>query len=164
MSDALEEFSGLLARFTGAVEAGDSDAFTALFRGDGTYDDVFYGVFRGRDGLAEMLREHFHGHARDFGWEMHDPVCDGRVGYANYTFSYTSTMNRSAGRRVVFTGCARFLLRDGLIESYTEWAFGTAGLAQLGAPPAVLVRQAERESARIRAVADRARHQLGDSP
>ena len=134
-----------------------------LFHADGTYDDIFYGEFRGHERLAEMLRDHFHGHARDFSWEMRDPVCDGRVGYASYTFSYTSTMKRSEGRRVVFTGCSQFLLRDGLIESYREWAFGTAGLAQLGAPPPVLARQSEREAARIRAGADRRRHRLDDS-
>ena len=160
MIDAFDDFDGLLGRFTAAVESGDADAFAALFCEDGSYDDVFYGVFRGRERLGAMLREHFHAHARDFRWEMHDPVCDGRVGYANYTFSYTSTMPRSAGRRVVFTGCSCFRLRDGLIESYREWAFGTAGLAQLGAPAGVLLRQAQRESDRIRAAADPARHEL----
>ena len=163
MSVVRDEFAGLLARFTAAVESGDTAAFTALFCEDGVYDDIFYGAFRGRERLAEMLRDHFHAHARDFRWEMREPVCDGPLGYASYTFSYTSTMARSAGRRVVFTGCSRFLLRDGLIESYTEWAFGTAGLAQLGAPPAVLARQAERESARIRSAADRSRHRLEGS-
>ena len=163
MSNALDDFAGLLDRFAAAVESGDSDAFAALFCEDGSYDDVFYGVFEGRARLAEMLREHFHAHARDFRWEMRDPVCDGRVGYANYTFSYTSTMPRSTGRRVVFTGCSRFVLRDGLIESYCEWAFATAGLAQLGAPPDVLARQAQREAARIHAAADRARHDLDES-
>lgn len=163
MSEPLDAFTGLLDRFTAAVESGDTAAFTRLFHAEGTYDDIFYGEFRGRERLAEMLRDHFHGHARDFSWEMHDPVCDGRVGYASYTFSYTSTMKRSEGRRVVFTGCSRFLLRDGLIESYREWAFGTAGLAQLGAPPPVLARQSEREAARIRAGADRRRHRLDDS-
>ena len=163
MSDALDEFAGLLDRFTAAVESGDAEAFAALFCEDGVYDDVFYGAFRGRERLAEMLRGHFHAHARDFRWEMHDPVCDGRVGYVSYTFSYTSTMPRSAGRRVVFTGCSCFHLRGGLIESYREWALGTAGLAQLGAPARVLMRQAERESARIRAAADPVRHELGES-
>jgi len=67
-------------------------------------------------------------------------------------------MTRSEGRRVVFTGCARFLLRAGLIESYREWAFGTAGLAQLGVPDKVLARQCERETKHIRAAADPARH------
>ena len=163
MSDPRDAFTGLLDRFTAAVESGDTAAFTRLFHADGAYDDIFYGEFRGRERLAEMLRDHFHAHARDFSWEMRDPVCDGRVGYASYTFSYTSTMKRSEGRRVVFTGCSQFLLRDGLIESYREWAFGTAGLAQLGAPPPVLARQSEREAARIRAAADRRRHRLDDS-
>ena len=163
MSDPLDAFTDLLGRFTAAVASGDTAAFTELFCEDGVYDDIFYGEFRGRQRLAEMLREHFHGNARDFRWEMHDPACDGRVGYASYTFSYTSTMKRSEGRRVVFTGCSQFLLRDGLIESYREWAFGTAGLAQLGAPPHVIARQSEREAARIRARADHHRHGLDDS-
>ena len=163
MSDSLEAFTGLLDRFTAAVESGDGDAFAALFCEDGVYDDIFYGEFRGRARLVEMLCGHFHGHARDFRWEMHDPVCDGRVGYAGYTFSYTSTMERSRGRRVVFTGCGRFMLRDGLIESYREWAHGTAGLSQLGVPAPVIVRQSERESARIRARADAGRHRLEES-
>lgn len=162
--DTLAAFTGLLGRFTAAVESGDDTAFAALFTEDGVYDDVFYGEFRGRARLAEMLREHFHGHARDFRWEMHDPVCGpgGRIGYANYTFSYTSKMPRSEGRRVVFTGCARFTVDDGgLIESYREWAYGTAGLSQLGVPPEAIGRQCEREAARIRAAADPARHRLG---
>lgn len=154
LTRAHDDFTGLLGRFTAAVRSGDADAFAALFTEDGVYDDVFYGEFRGRERLSEMLRDHFHGHARDFRWEMHDPVCDGPVGYAGYTFSYTSKMKHSAGRRVVFTGCARFNLRGGLIESYREWAFGTAGLAQLGAPASVIARQSEREAARIRAAAD----------
>ena len=163
MSDPLNVFTGLLDRFTAAVESGDGGAFAALFCEDGVYDDIFYGEFRGRALLTEMLCEHFHAHARDFRWEMNNPVCDGRIGYASYTFSYTSTMARSAGRRVVFTGCSQFRLRDGLIESYREWAFGTAGLAQLGAPPPVLVRQAEREASRIRAGADPRRHRLDEA-
>lgn len=163
MNRARDDFTGLLGRFTDAVRSGDADAFAALFTEDGVYDDVFYGEFRGRARLAEMLRDHFHAHARDFRWEMHDPVCDGRVGYAAYTFSYTSTMKHGAGRRVVFTGCGRFALRDGLIESYREWAFGTAGLAQLGAPAAVIARQSEREAARIRAAADPGLHLLPDA-
>ena len=164
MTRTHDDFAELLGRFTDAVQAGDTGAFMALFTEDGVYDDVFYGEFRGRERLAEMLRDHFHGHARDFRWEMHDPVCDGRIGYANYTFSYTSKMKHSAGRRVVFTGCARFVLRDGRIESYREWAFGTAGIAQLGAPAAVIARQSSREAARIRAAADPASHRLEESP
>lgn len=154
------QFEEILQRFTSAVEAGDVEAFTALFTADGTYDDVFYGVFRGREALGRMLAEHFHGNAKDFRWQMHEPVCDGRIGYAHYTFSYTSTMAHSAGRRVVFTGCSQFELDGGRIAAYREWAFGIAGLAQLGTPPAVIARQAERETERMRAGADRAAHRI----
>jgi len=143
------EFPEILQNFTRAVEAGDGDAFAALFTEDGCYDDVFYGRFTGRDALAGMLTDHFHGHARDFRWRMHDPVSDGETGYAHYTFSYTSTMKHSAGRRVTFTGCSRFELVGEKIAAYREWAFATAGLAQLGAPPEQIARQAAREAARI---------------
>ena len=155
------QFRTLLDRFTAAVEANDTEAFCGLFAPDGTYDDVFYGVFRGHDELVRMLREHFHGNAEDFRWQMHEPVCDGHIGYANYTFSYTSTMKHSAGRRVLFTGCSQFRLDgSGKIAAYREWAFATAGLAQLEAPPEVLVRQARRESERVRAHADRKTHRI----
>lgn len=152
-TDALDTFQHVLNRFTSAVEAGDTEAFAALFTEDGCYDDVFYGEFHGRGKIAEMLRDHFHGHARDFHWEMREPVCDGRHGYVNYVFSYTSTMPRSDGRRVVFTGCSCFTFRGELIEHYREWAYGVAGLSQLGMPAEALARQCGREAERIRAAA-----------
>ena len=146
----MQQFRELLDRFTAAVEANDVDAFGALFTDDGEYDDVFYGVFKGRSAIGHMLREHFHGSAKDFRWEMHDAVSDGAIGYAHYTFSYTSTMKHSEGQRVVFTGCSQLTLADGRIRRYREWAFGIAGLYQLGAPAELLRRQAGRESERIR--------------
>ena len=149
------DFRSLLDRFTAAAEPGDPAAFSELFAEDGTCDDVFYGVFRGREAIGRMLREHFHGNAKDFRWETHDAVCDGAIGYAHDTFSDTSTMKHGAGRRAVFTGCSQFRLdADGRIARYREWAFGIAGLSQLGSPADLLARQAERESARIRKDAD----------
>ena len=154
----MEAFEAILGEFTRVAEAGDAEAFAALFTEDGEYDDVFYGVFRGRVAIAEMMALHFHGNARDFRWQMDDPVCQDGIGYAHYTFSYTSTMKHSAGQRAVFTGCAQFKLSRGRIRAYREWAFGLAGLSQLGAPADLLARQAGRESGKIRAAADPAVH------
>jgi len=155
------QFRDLLDRFTIAVETKDIDGFSTLFAADGEYDDVFYGVFVGREAIARMMREHFHGNAKDFRWQMHDAVFSDGIGYAHYTFSYTSTMAHSVGQRVVFTGCAQFKLQDGKIHSYREWAYGLAGLSQLGAPAELLARQAGRESERILDAADPAVHMRG---
>mgnify|MGYP001273431122 CR=1 FL=1 len=154
----MDSFRVLLDQFTTSVETKDIARFTKLFVADGEYEDVFYGLFRGREAIGEMLREHFYGNAKDFRWEMHDEVCDGDVGYAHYTFSYTSTMKHSAGTRAVFTGCSQFRLSSGSISHYREWAFGLAGLSQLASPPELIAKQAIRESERIRANADRVLH------
>lgn len=156
----MDQFAELLGRFTNAVEQNDVEGFCALFTEDGEYDDVFYGVFAGRAAIGQMLAEHFHGNATDFRWQMHDALSNGTIGYAHYTFSYTSTMAHSAGKRVVFSGAAKFTFEGELIKSYREWAFGLAGLSQLGSPPALLARQAGRESERIIALADKTIHQL----
>jgi hypothetical protein len=51
---------------------------------------------------------------------MFDPVFDGRLGYAHWLFSYSSTFEDSAGTRVAFDGMSRFDIADGLIQSYDE--------------------------------------------
>ncbi len=128
-------FPEIVQSFTRAVAAGDGAGLAALFTEDGVYVDGFYGPFTGRTAIAEMLHHHFHGAGRDFRWDMTDPVGDGRIGYARYLFSYTSTMPDAAGRRVIFAGIGCFELSEGLIARYSE-AFdrGTA-LAQLDFAP-----------------------------
>jgi ketosteroid isomerase-like protein len=126
------DLKGLLGRFTAAVEKGDGEALAALFTPDGVYVDGFYGPFQGRAKIAAMIREHFCGHAKDFKWDMLDPVSDGRIGYARYVFSYTSTMPESAGKRVIFDGMCKLELDGGLIERYTELFDAGVALSQLG--------------------------------
>ena len=142
-------FKTLLCQFTHAIETGDISGFRELFTENGVYDDVFYGRFQGKQAIGEMLENHFHGNARAFRWDMHDPVITDDIGYANYTFSYTSTMPHSQGKRVVFTGCARFILSNEKIAHYQEWAYGLAGLSQLDVPENLIARQAQREATRI---------------
>ena len=49
--------AALLEQFCGAVERRDGKAFAALFAEDGVYHDVFYGDFKGRERIAEMIDE-----------------------------------------------------------------------------------------------------------
>jgi len=143
-------FTDILARFTAAVQSGDGEALAALFTPDGVYVDGFYGPSAGRAAIAHMLAEHFHGAARDFRWQMLDPVCDGATGYTRWLFSYTSTLPGAEGKRAVFDGMSRFELRDGLIARYTEVFDRGLALAQLGFAPERIARTVGRAAERLR--------------
>jgi ketosteroid isomerase-like protein len=114
--------STILRAFCGAVEQRDGEAFAALFTEDGVYHDVFYRAFRGRAEIAAMVNDRFYRTARDFRWDMHDPVSDGETVYARYTFSYRSTLPEAKDARAMFEGVAIMKLRDGRIVSYREVA------------------------------------------
>ena len=105
------EVSALLKEFSSAVERRDGKAFASLFTEDGVYHDVFYGAFKGREKIAEMIDDWFHRTARDFRWEMLRPVSDGRMLYAYYTFSYVSLLPEANGKRVGFDGVSMMRLR-----------------------------------------------------
>src|SRR5208282_1166436 len=60
--------------------------------------------------------------ATDMRWDMHDPVCDGRILYARYTSSYMSLLPEARGKRAMFEGVAIMRLRDGRIADYREVA------------------------------------------
>ena len=70
--------TALLKEFCSAVERRDGKAFANLFTEDGVYHDVFYGDFKGRQKIVEMIDDWFHRTARDFRWDMHRPVATGR--------------------------------------------------------------------------------------
>lgn len=148
----------LLSRFTKAVEAGDGAAFAALFTPDGVYHDVFYGEFRGRDRIRAMLTDWFHRDARDFRWDMHDPVCDGATLYARYVFSFTSKLKGAEGKRAVFEGVSIMTLRDGLIAGYHEVANTAPGLVDLGFPADRLARRFAKEGADLKSRPEAMRH------
>lgn len=128
-------FGELIRRMTAAACAGDGAGVAACFTPDGIYHDVFYGEFQGA-GIATMIEERFHRDARDFLWDIHDPVegqgADGPVGYARYVFSFTSKMPGHEGRRACFEGVAVCRLQDGLIHHYAEVAEAAAGLSLMG--------------------------------
>jgi ketosteroid isomerase-like protein len=125
-------FQALLERMTQAVCCGDAEAAAACFAESGVYHDGFYGEFRGRAAIADMVRRHFHGNAADFSWKLSDVVAEGDRGYASYEFSYVSKMPGSEGRRAGFSGMCKVRLKDGLIERYEEVFERAQVLARLG--------------------------------
>lgn len=126
------DFRTLLTRMTSAICAGDADAAAACFLTEGVYHDGFYGEFRGQAEIGRMLREYFYRDARDFEWRVFDPVCDGRIGYARYEFSYQPTIAGAPPGRVGFPGISRVQIDGGCILHYGEIFERAPVLAKLG--------------------------------
>ena len=150
--------TALLSQFCRHVETGDGAAFAALFTEDGVYHDVFYGAFEGRARIAAMLTDWFHRDARDFRWDMHQPVCDGTTLYARYVFSFTSKLAGAEGRRAMFEGVSIMTIRDGLIADYREVANPGPGLLDLGFPAERVAKILTREGAALKARPEAERH------
>ncbi len=129
------DFPGLMRALAESVMAADGARFASLFTEDAVYHDVFYGAFRGRDAIRDMLENRFHRDAANFRWDFHDPVSDGKTGYARYVFSYDSRLPDAAGKRGMFEGVSIVRLKDGLIRDYSEVANAGPGLARLGFAP-----------------------------
>jgi ketosteroid isomerase-like protein len=154
----------LLKEFTSAVEHRDGKRFASLFTEDGVYHDVFYGAFKGREKIAEMIDDWFHRTARDFRWEMFRPVSDGTMLYAYYTFSYVSTLPEAAqghggGKRVGFDGVSIMRLHDGKIAEYREVANSAIGLLDIGFAPERVAKILNKEAVHIKARPEWQRHQ-----
>ncbi len=148
----------LLRAFTTAVERRDGKAFAELFAEDGVYHDVFYGAFKGRARIAEMIDDWFHRTARDFRWDMFRPVTDGTTLYAYYTFSYISTLPEAGGRRVGFEGVSMMLLRDGKIAEYREVANVGPAFVDLGFAPERVSKVLAKEGAHLKKQPEWQRH------
>ncbi len=127
----------MLGRFTEAVERADGTALADLFTPDGVYHDTFYGAFQGRAAIVDMLENRFWGDAEAFLWDMFEPVYDDTrgLGYARWVFSYASTMEDSAGKRVAFDGMSQFSMDRGRIANYREIFSAGIGLVQLDMAP-----------------------------
>jgi ketosteroid isomerase-like protein len=151
--------SALLKKFCSAVERRDGKGFAELFTEDGVYHDVFYGAFKGRQKIAEMIDDWFHRTARDFRWEMFRPVSDGKTLYAYYTFSYVSTLPEAKGRRVGFEGVSMMALRDGKIAEYREVANVGPGFVDMGFAPERVAKILAKEGARLKQQPEWKRHQ-----
>jgi len=148
----------LLKSFCSAVERRDGKSFSALFTEEGVYHDVFYGAFKGREKIAELIDDWFHRTARDFRWEMFRPVTDGTMLYAYYTFSYISTLPEAKGKRVGFDGVSIMRLEDGKIAEYREVANTSIALLDIGFAPERVAKILGREAAHIKARPEWQRH------
>ena len=148
----------MLAQFTAAVSRHDGTGFAQLFAEDGVYHDAFYGAFKGRARIAELIDVWFYKAARDFKWDMIDPLSDGKQLYARYVFSYVSTLPEAEGKRVMFEGVACMKLRDGLIVEYHEVANTAPALVKLGFAPERVAKIMGRQDDALRARAETAAH------
>ncbi|MBR0794180.1 nuclear transport factor 2 family protein [Bradyrhizobium jicamae] len=148
----------MLRAFCDAVERRDGKAFAELFTEDGVYHDVFYGAFKGREKIAEMVDDWFYRTATDFRWDMHDPVSDGATLYARYTFSYRSTLPEAKGARAMFEGVAIMRLRDGRITGYHEVANTAPAFVDLNFAPERIAKIVGKQGAELRARPEMARH------
>jgi ketosteroid isomerase-like protein len=148
----------MLKAFCDAVERRDGATFAQLFAEDGIYYDVFYGSFKGRAKIAEMINDWFYRTARDFRWDMHDPVSDGRMLYARYTFSYVSTLPEARDKRVGFEGVAIMRLARDLIAEYREVANVGPAFVALNFAPERVCKILAKEGEALRADPTMARH------
>ena len=150
--------TALLHAFCDAVEARNGKAFAALFTEDGVYHDVFYGAFKGRTKITEMIDDWFYRTAEDFRWVMHDPVSDGRTLYARYTFSYRSKLPEAKGARAMFEGVAIMQLRDGQIAEYHEVANTAPAFVDLNFAPERIAKIIAKQGAALKARDEMKRH------
>jgi steroid delta-isomerase-like uncharacterized protein len=123
-------------RFAEAFNRRDVEGLLALFTGDATYDDLFYGPHSGHAALRAMFERMFR-EGCDYRWQMNSVVMDAHRAAAEWTFSYTATaaVPRSEGRSVRFSGMSMFELEDGRIRAYREHADTGLALLQLGFAP-----------------------------
>ncbi len=148
----------LLQDFCRAVEQRDGKSFASLFAEDGVYHDVFYGAFEGREKIAQMIDDWFYRTAKDFRWVMHDPVSDGKILYARYTFSYTSTLPEAKGARAMFEGVAVMKLRDGRIVEYHEVANTAPAFVDLNFAPERIAKIVAKQGAALKVRPEMQRH------
>lgn len=148
----------MLRTFCDAVEKRDGATFAALFSEDGVYHDVFYGPFAGRAKIAEMIDDWFYRTAGDFRWDMHDPVTDGKMLYARYTFSYRSKLPEAKGGRVMFEGVAIMNLRDGLIAQYHEVANTATAFVDMNFAPERMAKIVAKQGAQLKRRPEMQRH------
>ena len=150
--------TAMLRSFCDAVERRDGKAFASLFTEDGVYHDVFYGAFKGRDKIAELIDDWFYRTATDFRWDMHAPVSDGETLYARYTFSYRSTLLEAKAARAMFEGVAIMKLRGGEIAEYHEVANTAPAFVDMNFAAERVTRIVAKQGAELKSRPEMARH------
>ncbi len=155
------DFSEVLRRFTAAVHAGDGAGLAALFTAEGVYHDGFYGEFAGREAIAEMIEQRFHRDARDFKWDMLEPLRSGELAYVSYRFSFTSKLAGAEGQRILFEGMGRYCFAGELIARYDEVFDTGMAMAQLGFAPERTAKFLARKAEALRAKPESEAHLAG---
>jgi ketosteroid isomerase-like protein len=150
--------STMLRDFCAAVEQRNGRIFAELFTEDGVYHDVFYGAFEGREKIACLIDDWFYRTATDFRWDMHDPVSDGHILYARYTFSYRSTLPEAEGARAMFEGVSIMKLRDGKIAEYHEVANTAPAFVDIRFAPERIAKIVAKQGAALKARPEMKRH------
>jgi ketosteroid isomerase-like protein len=150
----------LLSAFCNSVEQCQGQRFASLFTETGVYHDVFYGAFEGRENIALMITDWFYKTATDFRWDMHDPVSDGRILYARYTFSYRSLRPEAKGAKAMFEGVSIMRLEQGFIADYREVANAATGFVDMNFSPERTAKILAREGRELKARPEMARHLL----
>ncbi len=150
-------FEARIRDMVGAVERGDGAGARACFTEDGVYHDVFYGSFQG-DEITRLINDYFWRDARDFRWDIHDPVEAGGLGYARYVFSYLPTFEGAGAGRAMFEGVAICRMRGGLIQDYREIAREGVALAQMGFAPARIAKYFAKHNKELQGRAEAVRH------
>jgi limonene-1,2-epoxide hydrolase len=149
--DAMIDFATLLQQFAAAVVANHGAALARLFTDDGVYEDGFFGAHKGHAEIARMLAR-FHATGTDYRWDFFDPLCDGRIGYARWRFSYASKMPGAEGKPVLFEGTSLFEFRGERIAHYSEAFDRGVALVQQDFPAErlkkILVKTVQAQSAR----------------
>lgn len=154
MSNPSIEFRSLIERMTQAICRGDGAAAAACFAPDGIYRDGFYGEFKGREAIRNMVEQHFHANARDFSWTFSDALSDGSLGYARYAFCYTSKIAGSEGARVFFAGIFQVRMSGRLIANYSEVFDRGSALAQMNFAPERIAKSLKRWAEEDKRAAD----------
>lgn len=151
----------LLDAMTRAACAGDGGGVADCFTSDGVYHDVFYGVFRGRVALIDLIEGHIHRDGGEFRWDVFDVVEQGERGYARYIFSYLPRQpvaSPVAITRAVFEGIAVAQLRNGLIADYDEVVNPHTGLSLMGLADERIAKFAAKQAAALRERPEAAAH------
>jgi len=128
-------------RFAAAFNTGDVETVLDCFTQDALYQDLFYGKFTGRSGLQHLF-ERMYAEGDQHEWRMirvvANPVCT--IGEWRFTFTVSSAVPRSSGRRLTFRGVSIFETRAGRCHTYREYFDRGAALLALGISPSAVAR------------------------
>lgn len=142
-------FERLMVKMTGSVCDSNPQGAASCFCQDGVYHDVFYGAFKGRNNIENLIQNYFYRDGKEFRWDIHDPVSNGSYGYCRYIFSFESRLKEALGQRTVFEGVSVVYLKGGLINTYSEVADTFPALQKIGFTPERLERLAQKKGAEL---------------